>query len=248
MCSSYREAIGKVRPTLGVVRTLMALAVLSSGLGLSQTARANPTQDIGNAAHGPDTRLERADGSTKPTSTDVRQVADWIARSNDNQGLPYMIVDKQAAQLFIFDSGGTIRATSPVLLGLARGDDSPPGIGNQKLSMIAPEQRITPAGRFVAAIGKNLSGEDILWIDYDAAVSLHRLGDPKPGLTARNRQARLASATISDNRISHGCINVSAKFFETVGATFAQAGGIVYVLPETRAVQAVFPVSAQAIH
>lgn len=242
MCSLRRETAGEVRRTLGVLRALMMLTALPSSLGLSEIARANPSKDTGNAANGY-ALLERTDASTEPTSADVRQVADWVARSGDNQGLPYMIVDKSAAKLFIFDSGGMIRATSPVLLGLARGDDSPLGIGDQKLSMIAPDQRITPAGRFVAAIGKNLSGQDILWIDYDAAVSLHRLSDPKPGLTARNRQARLASAAISDNRISHGCINVSAKFFETVGATFTKAGGIVYVLPETKSIQAVFPIS-----
>ena len=47
----------------------------------------------------------------------------------DNGGLPFMVVDKVNARLFLFDAGGALRATTPILVGLARGDDSPPGIG-----------------------------------------------------------------------------------------------------------------------
>ena len=38
-----------------------------------------------------------------------------------------------------------------------------------------PEERTTPAGRFVAERGQNLRGEDVVWIDYDAAVLMHRV-------------------------------------------------------------------------
>ena len=63
-----------------------------------------------------------------------------------------MIVDKVNSQLFLFDAGESLRATAPVLLGLARGDDSPAGIGSRKLSTIRPVERITPAGRFYVAM------------------------------------------------------------------------------------------------
>jgi hypothetical protein len=62
-----------------------------------------------------------------------------------------------------------------VLLGLARGDVSVPGIGERKISDINPHERTTPAGRFISEPGRNLSGEDIVWVDYDAAVSMHRV-------------------------------------------------------------------------
>ena len=184
-----------------------------------------------------------ADFGGAPVSDDVRRVADWVVSTNDHRGLPFIVVDKARARLFLFDGNETIRGTTPVLLGLARGDDSPAGIGEKKLAAIRPEERITPAGRFIAGLGVNLSGEDILWVDYGAAISLHRVTDPKPGLTARGRTARLASATALDNRISHGCINVSGSFFvQVVRPIFAGAGGIVYVLPETRPVSSLFPV------
>ena len=44
------------------------------------------------------------------------------------------------------------------------------------------------------------------------------------------------------NRISYGCINVPARFYDTVvGPAFAGTNGIVYILPEVRTIRAVFP-------
>ena len=172
-------------------------------------------------------------------------VADWIVNSADNRNLPFLIIDKAGARLFLFDGHGVVRAAAPVLLGLARGDDSPPGIGDRPLTQITPAERITPAGRFVAAPGRNLSGQDILWVDYGAAISLHRATDTKPGLTAKSRRDRLTSASILDNRISHGCINVSVKFYDGfIRPTFSGTSGIVYILPETRSARDEFHIPA----
>jgi hypothetical protein len=156
-----------------------------------------------------------------------------------------MIVDKANARMFLFAADGAPRGDAPVLLGLARGDDSPPGIGERPLASIRPAERITPAGRFEATLGRNLAGQDILWVDYAAAISVHRATDVKPGLATANRLARLASATAADNRISHGCINVSAAVFEEmIRPAFSGTSGVVYVLPETRSLHADFPAAA----
>jgi hypothetical protein len=121
---------------------------------------------------------------------------------------------------------------------MAKGDTSPDGIGARKLASITPAERITPAGRFVAAIGTNLSGKDILWIDYDEALSLHRVDTAKP---RERRLQRLATPTTSDNRISYGCVNVPAAFFDTfVVPLFNGRTGVVYILPETQSVERVF--------
>ena len=85
-----------------------------------------------------------------------------------------------------------------MLLGLARGDDSVPGIGERKMSEIRPEERTTPAGRFNSEPGINLQGEDIVWIDYDAAVSMHRV---RTNNKKERRLERLASAHPEDHRI-----------------------------------------------
>jgi hypothetical protein len=90
----------------------------------------------------------------------------------------------------------------------------------------------------VAALDRNLRGKEILWVDYDGAISMH------PVLTTKleeRRLQRLATPTSLDNRISYGCINVPAKFFENVvRPAFTGTDGIVYVLPETRMVREVF--------
>jgi hypothetical protein len=172
-------------------------------------------------------------------SRDVRDLADWVAASRNNRALPFLIVDKIAARVFVFDRSGAIIGTSPALLGIGRGDDSVPGIGQRKLATITPAERTTPAGRFQASLGRDLD-QDVLWIDYDAALSLHRVivGNPKD-----QRARRLASATAEDNRISFGCINVPAAFYEAVVMpAFTGTVGIVYILPETRPLRAVFAV------
>lgn len=172
-------------------------------------------------------------------SRSARRVADWAVASKDHGGEPFMIVDKPNARLFVFDGRGRVLGAAPVLLGLARGDHTVPGIGDKPLAQIRDEERTTPAGRFVAERGRNLKGDDILWIDYDAAVSMHRVRGVNPG---ENRLHRLRTATVRDNRISYGCINVPAAFYDRVIETAlgARATVVVYVLPDSRPLESVF--------
>ena len=181
---------------------------------------------------------KRAEFAREQASRDARQVADWVVDSGDNLAMPFVIVDKVNARIFVFDAGGRIRGAAPALLGSARGDYSVPGIGERELSDMRPEDRTTPAGRFVAALGRNFRGEDVLWVDYDAAVSLHRVITSNP---KERRLHRLATPTPNDNRISYGCINVPVAFYEmVVSPAFTGTQGIVYVLPETRPAREVF--------
>ncbi|XKH60134.1 hypothetical protein LG290_16060 [Halomonas sediminis] len=171
-------------------------------------------------------------------SEQVKTIVNWIADSEDNLGMPFMIIDKREARVFMFNAQGQLRGEASALLGLAVGDDSVPGIGERALASILPEERTTPAGRFVASLGRNLKGGEILWIDYETAISLHPVvtGTPK-----ERREERLASPQADDNRISYGCINVPENFYTTVVSTaFKHSNGIVYVLPETRSNHAVF--------
>jgi len=171
-------------------------------------------------------------------SASSREVADWALASGDAKGLPFLIVDKQAATLHVFDAGGRPMGSSPVLLGLARGDDSVPGIGERPMSQIRPHERTTTAGRFLGERGVNIHGEDIVWVDYDAAISLHRV---RPSNPKERRLERLRTPTIDDNRISYGCINVPVAFYErVVDPAFAEGHAIVYVLPETRSAREAF--------
>jgi len=175
-------------------------------------------------------------------SSEAQEVLAWVRSSGDPAGRPFALVDKRHAAVHLFDAGGAWQGSSPVLLGLARGDHSVPGIGERPLSQIAPHERTTPAGRFVSEPGRNLQGEDIVWVDYDDAISLHRV---RPTHPAERRLQRLASATASDNRISYGCINVPAAFYDRwIAPTLGRQAGVVYVLPETRPAAAFFGFSA----
>jgi hypothetical protein len=171
-------------------------------------------------------------------TADARFVADWVADSRDNAGMPFVILDKRDARLFVFDADARLIDSSPVLLGLAAGDDSVPDIGSRPIAQVRPEERTTPAGRFVSTPGRNDKGEDIVWVDYDAAVSMHRVRpiDPK-----ERRLERLASADPRERRISYGCINIPVAFFDgVVKPAVGQRKAVVYVLPETRPVGEVF--------
>jgi len=179
----------------------------------------------------------RANFLRESASTDARRLADWIVDSHDNDSLPFAIVDKIAARVFVFGSEGMLRGAAAALLGVAVGDDSIPGIGDRPLAAIRPEERTTPAGRFAAALGEDLE-TDILWIDYDAAISMHRVITTSP---KERRLQRLATPTPLDNRISYGCINVPAKFYDSVVHPAFLETGIVYVLPETRSLGQEFP-------
>lgn len=182
--------------------------------------------------------LKRADFAHERASREVRQFADWVVDSSDHKGLPFVIIDKPNARVFVFDSSGRIRGGAPALLGSAPGDHSVPGIGERELSDMAPEDRTTPAGRFVATMGNNSRGEDVLWVDYDSGLSMHRVLTTKP---EERRLERLATPTPSDNRISYGCINVPKKFYENIVApTFSGTEGIVYILPELGSARKVF--------
>ena len=207
------------------IRYFTAIAALGL-VWLAPSAQAgDPQAEIEN-------NLKRAHFAREHATSEVRHLADWVVDSGDSQGMPFVLIDKQNAKLYVFNADGRVRGAAPVLLGLARGDDSVPGIGERELRDIPPHDRTTPAGRFVAEIGRNFSGKEIVWVDYASAVSMHRV---VKGTPQERRAQRLASPTSADNRISYGCINVPVKFFDAhISPVFNASKGIVYVLPETR--------------
>jgi len=165
-------------------------------------------------------------------------MATWVMDTRDHRGMPFVIVDKQHVRVFVFKPDGTLDGATPALMGSAVGDDSVHGIGEREMSAILPHERTTPAGRFVTQPGTNSFGEDIVWVDYEAAVSMHRVRAKEP---RERRLERLASPTPKDNRISFGCINLPVAFYEdVVKPALGARRGVVYILPETRPMQAVF--------
>ena len=231
-----RSAWAHMLQILGLGLLFGSVSTWSAAAPLHDAAALHGNQTAAQAVVAP--AAKRAHFAQELASPEARGIADWVLDSGDNHGLPFVIVDKAQAKVFVFTPDGHLRGAASALLGLSRGDDAVPGIGNRKLSTIRPEERTTPAGRFVASLGHNLRGTEILWVDYDTAISLHRVITSN----AKERRAqRLLSPSLLDKRISYGCINVPVKFYEKVlSPAFAKTSGIVYVLPETRPAHEVF--------
>ena len=171
-------------------------------------------------------------------SPEARLVTRWILDSHDNQGKPFAVVDKKAAQLRIHAADGRLLGVAPALLGLAPGDTAIADIAHRAPSSLRPFERTTPAGRFESQPGRNLHGEDIVWLDYAASLAIHRL---RPAAAAERRAQRLASDSPADNRISLGCVVVPVAFYEQVVAPVLGHGrAVVYVLPEDRPARGFF--------
>jgi hypothetical protein len=182
--------------------------------------------------------VKRANLKQETASPEARQMADWVVDSGDNKNMPFVILDKKEAKVYVFHAHGGLRGAAPVLLGITVGDDSFPGVGSKPLREVKPEEKTTPAGRFTAASDKNIKGADIVWIDYDSSVSFHAV---VKGTPVERRAERLASTIPSERRISFGCVNVPANFFKTaLHASFKKTDGMVYVLPETRSIDQIF--------
>lgn len=161
----------------------------------------------------------------------ARELHDWVMTARDHEGRPFVIVDKKAAHMYVFDAQGRMQGESTVLLGQAPGDEIAPEVGEHTQQGFVPfKERTTPAGRFVAEPGVNKSGEHVVWVDYDAAFAIHRL---RPGRTKADRERRLASADPKDHRASLGCVVVPVRFYKDVVQHWLGAGkAVVYVMPE----------------
>lgn len=215
-----------------------AAAALSGLLGSATFAQDLPAASSFEPVSLTQPAAATADFAGHPASSDARYVADWVVDSRDNGGLPFAVVDKKGARIFVFGADGKLRGSTQALLGLATGDYSVPDLNKRNLARLAAYERTTPAGRFVAQPGHNLKGEDIIWVDYNAALAIHRL---RPAPAQERRAERMNSASPDDNRISLGCVVVPIAFYEnTVSPVLGKSRSVVYILPETRPVREMF--------
>jgi hypothetical protein len=185
------------------------------------------------------------DFATARASDDARYAATQALDAGDAGGRPFAIVDKRDARIYVFDAAGDLIGASAALLGLTIGDSDVPDIAQRIPASLAPRERATPAGRFESQPGHNDKGEAIVWVDYDASLAIHRL---RPAPPQQRRAERLASPSVDDNCVSLGCVIVPGEFYdEVVAPTLGTRRGVVYVLPETRPVQALFELPELAL-
>ena len=97
----------------------------------------------------------------------------------------------------------------------------------------------------------NPSGDGVGWIpsvlevagEVPVGIGCFLVEDAVRSVKAGERRLeRLRSPTVRDNRISYGCINVPVAFFDRVieRAVGKRRGIVVYVLPDTKPLEAVF--------
>ena len=223
-----------LRPVLLRCATLSLAIALAGASASSAFAQSSPAS-VAALETPPD---EVAPGQT--VSDSVVDLAGWVLATEDNRGLPFAVIDKTAAQILIFGVDGKLQGMASVLIGSAVGDTSAEGVGDRELKDIPKIDRTTPAGRFLAGYGPAAGGERVLWVDYATSVSIHPVLVSKASKREK-RKERLASAKPDDNRITHGCINVSADFYKKIVSKVFKDGGIFYVLPDTMTAQEAFP-------
>ena len=183
-------------------------------------------------------RLAAADfGVVQPTPA-ARHMADWVVERRDNGRMPFIVLDKRDARLYVFEASGRLIDQTPVLLGSAHGDETYPGIGDVPIADVKPSQRTTAAGRFVTRPGLDADHTDVVWLDYDAALAMHRVINK---VKSERRLQRLASDNPKVRRISWGCINIPIAFFDSyISPVFGKRSGVTYVIPERKTFAAVF--------
>jgi hypothetical protein len=176
-------------------------------------------------------------GVVEPTAA-ARHMADWVVARRDNGRMPFIVLDKRDARLYVFQANGRLIDQTPVLLGAAHGDDTYPGIGDVPIADVKPYQRTTAAGRFVTRPGLDADHTDVVWLDYDAALAMHRVINK---VKSERRLQRLASPNPKVRRISWGCINIPIPFFDSyISPVFGKRPGVTYVIPERKTFAQVF--------
>ena len=215
--------------TLGGSITVAGLIALVQEPGSQTESRAFTHKSVPSSPT-PQSSEKRAEFGELVASPDTRRVADWVVRTGDHDALPFLIVDKRAAFLHVFDPNGHAEAATPVLLGIARGDRFAPGAADKDMYDTSTSERITPSGRFLAQPGLDDKGHHVVWIQYNAGISIHAVLDRN----GERRGQRLASPTPDDNRISFGCINLPSEFYRRVVRPLTERSRlVVYVLPDS---------------
>ena len=155
----------------------------------------------------------------------------------DNKGVPFIVADKPSGQVFLFKKDGSPIGFFPALYGKAKGDVLPHPIGQkltaEEINKTIDSERITPAGDFTAVL-KPARDYPLALFFQDAqgnagAMALHQV---YTGNIKERRLERLASADVTDNKVSYGCINIGLDNFNKYIVPNYGKGARVGVVPD----------------
>lgn len=158
---------------------------------------------------------------------DANAARQYIQQNGDNANKPYIIADKKGGAVHLFDAQGNLLATTPALFGKNISDTT--RAGATPAGKFTIKYASTPAKGYGGTVQALANSSGQLVQSSVGTVSIHRTYTAD---SAENRPARLASKSVTDNRISNGCINVPSSFYNAhLDSVF---DGYVYVLPETK--------------
>jgi len=235
------QGIKAVRARLrGIVRAVI-VALLSTGAVFNASA-------FTNLAPKP---MLVASGSTFRTAETVRPVPPAEAAEAmspaaravyerfmlNNTGVPFIIADKPSGQVFLFKANGELIEFAPALFGKAKGDVLPHLVGQkltaEEINATLDSEKITPAGEFTAVLRR---GRDFpLQLNFQDAqgnVGVMAIHQVYTGNIKERRLERLASADVTDNKVSYGCINVGVDTWNNYIVPNYSKGARVGVVPD----------------
>jgi hypothetical protein len=166
----------------------------------------------------------------KPVSDLAQKVAEHAL--NKGNGSAFIVVDKPNQMLYAFNKDGVLIDKAVTLTGKAIGDVRDK-MGLSPWEVPAAKQ-VTPAGKFTGKFQLSKDYGSIIAMEETregnkAVLAVHRVALHN---TSQNREGRMASPTVEDNRISQGCVNVPSQFYDSVLAPNFQGESQIYVMPD----------------
>jgi hypothetical protein len=147
----------------------------------------------------------------------------------------FVMVDKARGKIILFENGQPVFA-GPALTGESTADRMPRTELTEKFdTLIAPNTKITPAGRYTVERGFDLEVGGPLFDIHeirgkDWGIAIHQL---YLGIPSEHRDLRILSPSEADKHITYGCINVQQATLYLLMHELPEKGPIpLYILPE----------------
>lgn len=161
---------------------------------------------------------------------DEQKIKEW-EKFNSKEN--YVIINKKKCSATVYDKDGDEIANFEVGIGKDIGDDF-----NDTDGKFGKAKNTTPAGEFTLRSGvANKSGYGDLVLSLGTKANKHQNGKRTvalhkiPSFRLKDRSNKFYDGNLTNNRMSHGCINLTEKDFTEL-RNYIHGGLKLYVLPE----------------
>ena len=162
--------------------------------------------------------------------SDKDKIKEWAKYCSSEN---YVIIDKKTCFATVYDQNGYEIISYEVGIGKEIGDDY-----NDTSGLTVKAKNTTPAGEYAliknifnkSAYGDltlSLGGKASKVKDTKKVVALHKV----PKFREKDRLKKFYDGDISNNRMSHGCINFTEEDFKSL-TSYIKDGLKLYILPE----------------